>query len=783
MQTTNTMPLVHNLGYPRIGARRELKRATEAFWSGKSSEAMLQEAARDLRAERWRGQAQAGVDLIPSNDWSFYDHVLDTICLVGAIPPRFGWNGGPLDLAGYFRLARGAAEDAPGGGVLPLEMTKWFDTNYHYLVPELEQGMRFSLASTKPFDELAEAAALGIQTKPVLLGPVSFLLLGKVAAGTPQFERLDLLPDLLDVYVEVLQRLASGGASWVQLDEPVFALDLDAAQQAALHTAYDTLAAAVPGLRLLVATYFGESRDNLATLLALPVDALHADAVRGADEIVAIAAALPARMHLSIGIVDGRNIWKNDLDRSLALLEEARRHIGSERLMIAPSCSLLHVPLSLGHEQRLDPELTGWLAFADEKLQELRALADALGQEPDQQIFAEHRRELAGRRSSTRVHNAAVAERMAAIGEADLRRPLEFTQRQPLQRERLGLPLIPTTTIGSFPQTDEVRRKRAQWKRGALPTAEYEAFLKAQIDQLLDIQQELGLDLLVHGEFERNDMVEYFGEQLDGFAHTENGWVQSYGTRYVKPPIIFGDVARPQPMTIRWLAYAQSKSTQPVKGMLTGPVTMAKWSFVRDDQPLAATVLQIALALRDEVTDLERAGIAAIQVDEPALREGLPLRHADRPEYLHWTVDAFRLATAGTGTTTQIHSHMCYAEFSDILDTIAALDADVISVEATRSGMGLLQALVEFDYPNEIGPGIYDIHSPRVPEVEEMAQLLRRAAAVLPVTQLWANPDCGLKTRRWDEALPALRHMIAATRQVRAEMEQPQPSASAIAAR
>ena len=769
MLKTNSRPLTHNLGYPRIGARRELKRATEAFWRGKISPAELDLAAQTLRAERWRQQAAAGIDVIPSNDWSFYDHVLDAACLVGAIPSRFGWEGEPLDPAGYFRLARGAPGGASSGAVLPLEMTKWFDTNYHYLVPELERGMRFMLGSTKPFDELAEALALGIRTKPVLLGPVSFLLLGKVPDDTRPFDRLELLGDLIGVYSAVLRRLAAGGAHWMQLDEPICALDLSHEQQAALRTAYAELAAAAPELKLLVATYFGELRDNLPTLLELPIHAVPVDAVRGADELEEVVATLPADKMLSVGIIDGRNVWKNDLDRSLGILEHIAALLGPERLLVAPSCSLLHVPITLRNETRLDSELASWLAFADEKLGEVRTLAAALSGTRDETVFADHARALASRKGSARVNNVSVAEQMAGISPEDFRRPATFAERQPLQHARLRLPLIPTTTIGSFPQTNEVRSKRAQWKHGAMTDAEYEAYIEREIDRLIALQEELDLDLLVHGEFERGDMVEYFAEQLDGFGVTDNGWVQSYGSRYVKPPVIFGDVARPQPMTLRWLRYAQRRTVRPVKGMLTGPVTMAKWSFVRDDQPVETTVMQIALAIRTEVGDLEHADIAAIQIDEPALREGLPLRRADQEDYVRWAVDAFRLAAGGAGAATQIHSHMCYAEFNDILNAIAALDADVISIESARSGMELFHAFVDFRYPNEIGPGIYDIHSPRVPEVDEMVQRLRRAAAVLPRSHLWANPDCGLKTRRWHEVVPALRHLVAAAKQVREE--------------
>jgi len=784
MANISSRPLTHNLGYPRIGERRELKRATEAYWGGKLTADELEATGRELRAARWRRQAQAGIDLVPSNDWSLYDHVLDTICLLGAVPSRLDWDGGPIGIDTYFRLARGSgrlgsAEGASAheGGTLPLEMTKWFDTNYHYLVPELGPAMRFALSSSKPFDELAEAAALGIPTMPVLLGPVSFLMLGKPADGVRPFDALDLLPGVLPVYGAVLRRLAAGGARWVQLDEPVFALDLDDRQRAALRETYTRLAAAAPELELLVATYFGALGPNLATLVELPVRAAHVDAVRGADELDAVADALPAGKMLSVGIVDGRNIWRTDLDRCFAVLERLAAGLGNERLIVAPSCSLLHVPITTRRETRTDREPLGWLAFADQKLDELRALADALTGERDEAFWHAQRAAVAARRSSPLVHNAEVGRRVAGIAAADYRRALPCAERRRLQYERLKLPPLPTTTIGSFPQTGELRRVRAQWRSGAITAAEYERFLERAVDELIDEQAALGLDLLVHGEFERNDMVEYFGEQLDGYLTTEHGWVQSYGTRYVKPPIILGDVARRGPMTVRWLRYAQQRAARPVKGMLTGPITLAKWSFVRDDKPLAEVVRQIALAIRDEVVDLEQAGIAAIQIDEPALREGLPLRRAERDAYLQWAVGAFRLAAGGAGASTQIHSHMCYAEFGDIMAAIAALDVDVISIEAARSGRlgraegpsgtALLQALLDFSYPNEIGPGVYDIHSPRVPSADEIEQLLRRAASVLPLERLWANPDCGLKTRSWDEVRPALRNLVVAAKRLR----------------
>ncbi len=759
----------HSLGYPRIGDQRQLKRAVEAFWSGQIAEAELRERAAALRREHWLKQQRAGIDLIPSNDFSFYDQMLDMTALVGAVPERFGWSSEQVDLATYFRIARGnrdAAECCGNGHAL--EMTKWFDTNYHYLVPELHRGQSFRLGSTKPFDEFAEALALDIKTKPVLIGPVTYLLLSKTR-DEEAFDPLALLGGLLPIYAEVLQRLVALGAEWVQLDEPVLALDLTDAQRAALLGAYRTLSEAVPGLRLLVATYFGDLRQNLSTLLALPVAGVHFDVTRAEAELDTLLAAFPGDKVLSLGFVDGRNIWKNDFAHSFELLVKAKSRLGPERLWLAPSCSLLHVPVTLRSESKLDPELRGWLAFADEKLAEVVTLARVLRDEPEPLVLSANRQACDARRASGRIHNRLVSERLAQVSAHDTQRKLPFAERSKIQRSRLSLPLFPTTTIGSFPQTDDVRSARARWKKGELADAEYESFLESKTAEVIASQEKIGLDVLVHGEFERNDMVEYFGEQLDGFAFTENGWVQSYGSRCVKPPIIFGDVSRPQPMTVRWSSYAQSLTTRPMKGMLTGPVTMLQWSFVRDDQPRSVTTRQIALALRDEVLDLEGAGIGMIQIDEPALREGLPLRRQDWKEYLKWAVEAFRLCAGGVRDETQIHTHMCYCEFNDIIDSIAALDADVISIETSRSNMELLTAFEEFSYPAEVGPGVWDIHSPRVPSADEMAALLRRACAVLPAEHVWANPDCGLKTRGWQEVLPALEHMVEAARRLRRE--------------
>lgn len=759
--------LAHNLGFPRIGARRELKRALESYWAGLITEAQLLVTAKAIRQENWLRQKAIGIDLIPSNDFSLYDHVLDACALVGAVPERFHWTGGNVNLTTYFSMARGAAPSS-GPAAAPLEMTKWFDTNYHYLVPELHPQQTFRIASTKPFDEFSEARALGIETVPVLLGPVSFLLLGKAQTGNAkEFDRLSLLPALLPIYEAVLRQLESLGAGWVQFDEPVLALDLSSVELASLPSVYARLRAAAPSAKLMLVTYFGELGENLPAALRLPVDALHLDTVRAPRELAAVLKSFPQRMALSVGIVDGRNIWRNDFANSLKLLEQAYQKLGPERLMISPSCSLLHVPVSLKSETKLNEELKGWLAFAEEKLDEVVTLAQLLAGTAGPDLLAKNQEKVRSRRESPRVHDPDIKKRCDGVVETDLQRASVFPKRRHFQEHRLRLPLLPTTTIGSFPQTENVRAARAKFKQGQNSLVEYERFLEDEIRRCIRLQEEIGLDVLTHGEFERNDMVEYFGEQLSGFAFTGNGWVQSYGSRCVKPPIIFGDVNRPEPMTVRWAKFAQSLTAKPMKGMLTGPITILQWSFVRDDQPRSETAKQIALAIRDEVRDLEVAGIGIIQIDEPALREGLPLRKAGWPAYLQWSVEAFRLAASGVKDDTQIHTHMCYCEFNDIIDSIAALDADVISIEASRSKMDLLRAFSTFHYPNEIGPGVWDIHSPRVPAADEMLQLLRSAMKVIPPERLWVNPDCGLKTRRWEEVIPALKNLVAAAKSAR----------------
>ena len=756
------MTCAHILGFPRIGPDREMKKAVEAYWNGAIDRAELAHRGFELRCHHWQWQHDAGLDFIPVGDFSWYDHVLDTTALLGAVPPRFGHDGGEVDLDTYFRMARGRA---PTGQPQPAcEMTKWFDTNYHYIVPELHPEMAFAVSSAKPFEELEEARGLvGAKARPVLLGPLSWLWLGKCQGV--DFDKLTLLPRLLPVYGEILQRLHQQGAEWVQIDEPILALDLPQTWRIAFSQVYHALQ--TPGLKLLLATYFGPLVDHLKTVCELPVAGLHVDAVRAPAELAQVADWLPAHKVLSVGIIDGRNVWRTDLDRALDLLEPLSERRG-DRLWIAPSCSLLHVPVDLDPETGLDAELKSWLAFAVQKIGETMTLKRALseGRQAVAEVLEANRQALASRRASTRVTNPAVRERLQALPADQRAHP--YPRRRQAQRARLHLPLLPTTTIGSFPQTAEIRRTRRAFKNGEIGEAEYVAFMREQIAFAVRKQERYGLDVLVHGEPERNDMVEYFGEQLDGFAFTEGGWVQSYGSRCVKPPIIYGDVARPRAMTVDWIGYAQSLTDKPMKGMLTGPVTMLQWSFVRDDQPRRDTCLQIALSLRDEVLDLERAGIGVIQIDEPALREGLPLRRRDWPAYLDWAVRCFRITAAGVRDETQIHTHMCYAEFNDIIEHIAALDADVITIETSRSKMELLDAFADFEYPNEIGPGVYDIHSPNIPTVEEMVALLEQAAEKIPVERLWVNPDCGLKTRRWEEVDEALTRMVQAARLLRA---------------
>ena len=764
------MATASNLGYPRIGAHRELKRAVEGYWKGDLTKDELRDSAQALRESHWATQQELGLDVVPSNDFSYYDQVLDACAMVGAVPERFPWDGTEVDLDTYFAMARGLQEkDLEGeeSGVQAMEMTKWFDTNYHYIVPEFSHDTTFSLSSTKVIDEYEEAKAQGVDTRPVVIGPVSFLLLGKTQAD--DLDALDLLDDLLPVYAEVLQELADAGCEAVQLDEPNLVLDLSDAERAALDQAYEALADAAD-IELHVATYFGGLEDNLPTALGLPIDVLHLDLTRGEEQLdEALDHGVPDDLALSLGVIDGRNVWRADLDALLGTVETATRALGTDRVLVGPSCSLLHVPVDLDTEPGLSDEMKTWFAFATQKIEEIVALAERADGHEDatEALFEKSRRAHAARAESDWINDAAVQDRVAGIDAAMTERDSPHSSRSPLQREALDLPTLPTTTIGSFPQTDDMRRMRAQYKKDDISKDEYEAFIEEQIADTIAAQEEIGLDVLVHGEPERGDMVEHFGRQLDGFLFTENGWVQSYGTRCVRPPIIAGDVSRPDPMTTRWLSYANAQTDQPVKGMLTGPVTMLQWSFVRDDQSRAETCRQIALAIRDEVLDLEDVGIQAIQIDEPAFREGLPLRESQWDDYLDWAVECFRLASSGVRDETQIHTHMCYSEFNDIIEAIADMDADVISVEASRSKMELLDSFDAFDYPNEIGPGVYDIHSPRVPSVEEMEELIRTALDALEPSQMWVNPDCGLKTRRWVEVQPALENMVQAAENVR----------------
>ncbi len=768
----------HILGFPRVGANRELKFALEKYWRGEIDAVQLKEDARELRRRHWAQQRDAGLDYVTVGDFALYDHVLNHIQMFGCEPTRFKFDESDSDLPRYFAMARGAtgvahdqacANHASQGGYA-LEMTKWFDTNYHYLVPEFDESTTFKLAAHRLLSEVAEAQALGHNVKPVLIGPLTFLWLGKekTKGKSTDFDRLQLLDALLPIYIDLIALLGARGIDWVQIDEPILGLDLPPAWVRACERAYHSLQRA--RVKLLLTTYFSPLENHLGMVCKLPVAGLHIDAIRAGSELRAVLDWIPLDMDLSIGILDGRNIWRTDIDKTLAMLRLAQeRHRGN--LWIAPSCSLLHVPFSLADDATIDPQVRPWLAGASEKLSELALLKRVLneGEHAAQGELDIARTALADRQQSTKIRNPTIALRLAALPDHIDRRARPFAERQSIQRERFKLPTFPTTTIGSFPQTAEIRAARSAFKRKELGPDAYLKAMWKEIEYAVRKQEELDIDVLVHGEAERNDMVEYFGEQLDGFTFTANGWVQSYGSRCVKPPILFGDVSRPQPMTVAWSTYAQSLTQRPMKGMLTGPVTILQWSFVRDDQPRELTALQIALAIRDEVTDLDRAGIGIIQIDEPAFREGLPLRQAEWRHYLTWAARVFRVAASGVGDSTQIHTHMCYAEFNDILPEIAAMDADVITIETSRSDMELLNGFGDFNYPNEIGPGVYDIHSPRVPNVDEMERLLKKASAVVPPENLWVNPDCGLKTRGWPETEAALRHMVDAAKRMRSQ--------------
>ncbi|GGB38579.1 5-methyltetrahydropteroyltriglutamate--homocysteine methyltransferase [Flexivirga endophytica] len=750
------------LGWPRQGPRRELKRAIESYWAGRTSESELHDVATGLRADAWKLLSDNGIDEVPTGDFSYYDHVLDTAWTVGAIPQRYR-AAADTDLDVYFAMARG------NDRVAPLEMTKWFDTNYHYLVPELSPTTTFAADPARQLEHFAQATEAGHTARPVLVGPLTFLLLSKPAPNAPaDFDPLTLLEPLLDVYVEILGALHDAGAAWVQIDEPALVLDQPASVLDAARHALDRLGTATNRPKLLIASYFAALQDAFEVLADAPVDGLAIDCTVP-DNVTAILEHGLSGKRLVAGVIDGRNVWVADVDDRLATLRRLDARV--DDLVVGTSCSLLHVPLDASRETAVDEEVRSWLAFAREKVLEVRTLATALDDESAAAAALESsRRAVASRRASTRTHDDAVRSRVAAVSDADAHRTTPFDQRRAQQQEALGLPLLPTTTIGSFPQTDAVRKARASLRRGEIDGATYETAMQDEISAVISLQEELGLDVLVHGEPERNDMVQYFAEQLDGYLATTHGWVQSYGTRCVRPPIVFGDVSRPQPMTVRWWQYAQSLTERPVKGMLTGPVTMLAWSFVRDDQPVGDTARQVALALRNEVTDLEDAGCRVIQVDEPALRETLPLRKSERAAYLDWATESFRLATSSVASTTQVHTHMCYADFGDIFAAIDDLDADVISLEATRSGMSLADELEQSGYAKGVGPGVYDIHSPRVPSADEVRALLEKAVGALPARQVWVNPDCGLKTRRPDEVRSALANLVTAATAARASL-------------
>ena len=764
-----------SLGFPRIGANRELKKAVESYWKKAPSAHSatetnfsvvdLQKAAAEIRAINWQKQKAAGIDFIPSNDFSFYDHILDAQALFGAVPDRFNFAGGNVDLDLYFAMARGA-QASSGIDVTAMEMTKWFDTNYHYIVAEFKKDQKFQISSSKIFDEYLEAKNLGIETRPVVIGPVTFLLLGKSVDGS---NKLDLLDNLLVAYRELFEKLAALGVKDVQIDEPCLVTDLSAEATKAYVAAYGQIKQFAGSIKLHLATYFDNLGDNLELAFSLGTSSVHIDLVRAPEQLDAALNVIKADQSLSLGLVDGRNIWINNFENSLNAAKKAVAKLGQNRVIISSSCSLIHTPVDLANETVLDAELKSWLSFATQKLDEISVISKAVfgGENEVKAALEANKAAIQNRKTSARIHNDSVKKRVAAITPDLINRKSDFATRKKVQNNHINLPILPTTTIGSFPQTKEVRKNRADFKAGKISEAEYNKFIEEETVRTIRFQEEIGLDVLVHGEFERNDMVEYFGEQLAGFFFTKNGWVQSYGSRCVKPPVIFGDVSRPTPMTVEWAKFAQSQTKQIMKGMLTGPITILQWSFVRDDQPRKETALQIAFAIRDEVCDLEKAGIKIIQIDEAALREGLPIRKANWATYLKRAVDAFRISASGVEDRTQIHTHMCYSEFNDIIAAIADMDADVISIETSRSQMELLNAFVNFKYPNEIGPGVYDIHSPRVPKKEEMKNLLQKALDVLKGDQIWVNPDCGLKTRDWPETKAALKEMVDAAKELR----------------
>ncbi len=743
------------IGYPRIGPKRELKKVLESYWKGDVDEFELQKTAKELRKNVWKVQKDNGIDLITSNDFSFYDQILDMICLLGAVPKRYKWSGNNVDLKTYFAMARGSqTKDLDVGA---LEMTKWFDTNYHYLVPELEKDQTFKISSNKPFDEYEEAKSFGFETKPVLIGPITFLLLSKSVDGSNTIELLD---KVLPVYLEIIKKLNEIGANWIQIDEPIFVKDLDQNIISKIKNTLNKIKSAAGNSKILLATYF-ESIDQKIKeeIFNSNIDCVHLDLVRGKKNFEYIK---NSNKNLSLGVVNGRNIWKSDLTKIIEQLKTIENDI-----IISSSCPLLHTPYDLDLETKVPEDIKRWLAFSKQKLQELNTLKENINNGKEKEKLALNKSDIQDRIQSELIHDEAVKLRIKTINDQVLNRLSKYEERAKIQKDIFNLPLYPTTTIGSFPQTKDIRQARAKNRKGELSNQDYEKFLEDKTIETIRQQEDLGIDVIVHGEFERNDMVEYFGENLKGFTFTSSGFVQSYGSRCVKPPIIFGDVSRPNPMTVRWSKFAQEQTSSIVKGMLTGPITILQWSFVRDDQPRQTTAEQIAFAIRDEVADLEKNGIRMIQIDEPALREGLPLKRSDWASYLKWSVNAFKISSAVAKDETQIHTHMCYAEFEDIIDSIAALDADVISIETSRSRMELLKTFEQFKYPNEIGPGVYDIHSPRVPKKSEMIELIKKASKQIDPKRLWVNPDCGLKTRGWPETIDALKEMVAAAKELR----------------
>jgi 5-methyltetrahydropteroyltriglutamate--homocysteine methyltransferase len=758
------MVISANLGCSRIGRKRELKKSLEGYWAGKIGKNELIEAGRKIRFENWSLQKEIGIQQIPCNDFSFYDHMLDMAVLLGTIPARFINVARPFDLDTYFAMARGS-DIGLFRGIPPLEMTKWFNTNYHYLVPEISPDMTFKKNTIKITGEFEESKSLGVTTRPVLIGPVSFLLLSK--SSSEELTPISKINELLPVYSSILQELFEKGADWVQMDEPCLVRDLDAETRAAYQIAFNQLGKLANRPKIQLTTYFDTLRENLSIAASSPFEAIHLDLCRDRQSIISTLQDIPKEKTISFGLVNGRNVWKANPVEIVEIVQNAIKALPRDQIIISPSCSLIHVPQDLDQELTMDEVVKATLAFGKQKLQEVVQITEWLNAKslPGKMNKIDHAD------VSIKKGDPLVQERLRKISHTTMTRKSSFKERKAIQYKIYSLPLLPTTTIGSFPQTSMVRNARKRFTAGELDRLEYEDFIKKEIARTIKFQEEIGIDVLVHGEYERNDMVQYFAEQMDGFEFTENGWVQSFGSRYVRPPIIHGDIARPKPMTVDWSRYAQSQSKKPVKGMLTGPVTILNWSFVREDQPIADTCRQIALAIKDEVNDLEMAGIGIIQIDEPALREGLPLHKKDRNEYLTWAVDCFKICTGGVRDETQIHTHMCYSEFNDIIESIAAMDADVISIEAARSHMELLKAFSDFHYPNDIGPGVYDIHSPHIPGQAEVYELLKEAVNVLPTDQIWVNPDCGLKTRSWDEVEPALKALVAATRQLRNEIQ------------